>query len=102
MKRQQGMGETEGQGSCRRARQTQDPRMVGGRGTVGKRKDVRGGLRDKDDEEVVAGKQEELELGLPLPFPAPHRSAAMGTLARTGLPSLYLVSLLHGAGTGRW
>lgn len=48
MKRQQGTGETEGQGSCRRARQTQDPRMVGGRGTVGKRKDVRGGLRDKD------------------------------------------------------
>lgn len=77
MKRQRGTGG----GRKARVRQTQDPQDPqdrSGKQTVGKRRDVRGGLRDKDDEEVVAGKQEELELGLPLPFPVPHGSAARG------------------------
>lgn len=78
MKSHRGTREVEGRESGRRARKTQDPQDRSGRGTVGKRRDVRGGLRDRDDEQVVAGKQEELELGLPLPFPVPHRSAARG------------------------
>lgn len=49
-----------------------------------KRRDVRGSLRDKDDEEDVAGTQEELESGLPLPFPVPHGSAARGPWLQPG------------------